>query len=130
MQDVRTTLKNGDFSNNSWSDLGLELGLSQRTLEDIEANKSRVDERLRECLVKWLERADEVDEKGGATWAVLANALERIGQKATADHISELMYITVCYLCTIVTGQQHCLMISPPPQPEGLRQRESKLSIQ
>ena len=48
-------------------ELGLRLGLKKTTLDVIEANYPRdVGRCLIECLSKWLERADDVDSKGGA----------------------------------------------------------------
>ena len=82
-------LKNGHF-NGSWEDLGLQLGLYKHTLSVIQANHPRnVDACLRECITKWLERADGVDSNGGANYVTLAEALEdnMVGQKSTADHI-------------------------------------------
>lgn len=70
-------------------DLGEELGLHANTLDVIEADHNGSDRRLRECLVKWLERADKVDDKGGAKWSVLVTALTAIGQKDAAGYISK-----------------------------------------
>uniref|UniRef100_A0A1X7U742 Uncharacterized protein n=1 Tax=Amphimedon queenslandica TaxID=400682 RepID=A0A1X7U742_AMPQE len=43
----------------------------------------------RECLAVWLQRADGVDhsKNGGANYVSLANAVERLGQRAAADDI-------------------------------------------
>ena len=80
------------FSGREWKDLGSRLGLYPSTLGAIEANDPGDEQRcLRECLVKWLERADGVDGRGGPTMASLCNALERIGERAAADYISKLL---------------------------------------
>lgn len=42
-------------------------------------------DRFRSCLNQWLNRVDQVDEFGGATWDSLATALESIGQKPVAE---------------------------------------------
>ena len=42
---------------------------------------------LRECIAMWLQRADGVDSKGGANYGTLAEALEHMDQKNTADHV-------------------------------------------
>ena len=86
---ILTYLKEGRYSSSSWQDLGLKLGLNyDTTLRNIEANYSKVEDRLRECIAKWLQRADGVDDKGGATWTTLVNALEQCDSgKPTADHI-------------------------------------------
>ena len=79
-------LKNGIGS--SWKGLGLQLGLYEPTLSIIQANYPRdVDACLRECIKKWLRRADGVDSKGGANYVTLAEALERMDQKDTAHHV-------------------------------------------
>ena len=81
-------LKNSHFTSHKWEDLGLQLGLYKLTLGVIEANNPRdVDACLRECIAKWLQRADGVDNKGRPSYVTLAKALEEIGQKNTADHI-------------------------------------------
>ena len=91
LSEVWSALREGKFKNSSWIDLGVELGLHPNTLSTIEANYPRDSKRCaRECLVKWLEGADGVDEKGGANWKTLSNALEAVGQKNAADHISKL----------------------------------------
>ena len=80
-------LKNGLF-NGRWEDLGLQLGLYKPTLSNIQANYPRGNDAcLRECIARWLQRADGVDSKGGANYVTLAEALEEIDQKNTADHI-------------------------------------------
>ncbi|XP_019857250.1 PREDICTED: uncharacterized protein LOC109585570 [Amphimedon queenslandica] len=84
---VRSALRDGNFKKTKWMDLGEELGLSVNTLDVIEADHNGADRRLRECLVKWLERADEVDDKGGAKWSVLVTALNTLKQKEAADYI-------------------------------------------
>ena len=57
-------------------------------MSKIQANYPRdVDACLRECITKWLQRADGVDSKGGANYGTLAKALEDMDQKNTADHV-------------------------------------------
>ena len=86
--DVLRLLHDGHFAMTQWFELGLQLGLYQSTLHVIQADYPR-DSRhcLRVCIVKWLQRADIVDSKGGANYVTLAEALEEMGQKNTADHI-------------------------------------------
>ena len=69
--------------------MGEKLGLHANTLDTIEEDNRDTDRRLRECLVKWLERADAVDENGGARWSTLVKALKAIEQKDPVDYISE-----------------------------------------
>ena len=88
LDDVLRLLHEGQFSMAHWKKLGLRLGLSYSTLRVIEIENRRLTEMcLRECITKWLQRADGVDSKGGANYATLAEALEKIDQKNTADHI-------------------------------------------
>ena len=80
-------LRSGLF-NGRWEDLGLQLGLYKPTLSNIQANYPRDNDAcLRECIAKWLQRADAVDSKGGANYVTLAEALEEMEQKNPADHI-------------------------------------------
>ena len=82
-------LEKSTFCATEWFELGLKLGLYNNTLKVIEANDREVKICLRSCLAKWLERADDVDEKGGASWTTLTNALEATNQKASANYISQ-----------------------------------------
>ena len=90
-------LKRCHFLESRWVELGLSLGLRKNTLDTIEANHPRYRSRcLIECLSKWLERADAVDIKGGATWDSLSDTLRSIGEMAVADKLdqeSELLSI-------------------------------------
>ena len=80
-------LKNGLFDG-SWKDLGLQLGLYKPTLSNIQADNPRDNNAcLTECIAKWLQRADIVDRKGRANYDTLAEALYKMEQKNTADHI-------------------------------------------
>ena len=96
---ILTYLKEGHYSSSNWKDLGLKLGLYDTTLNDIESNYSKVENRLRECIAKWLQRGDGVDAKGGANWTTLAKALEQCGSKPTAEHISK--YKNLLHICTL-----------------------------
>ena len=87
MDELLTDLKEGDYPSSSWYNLGLKLGLYDTTLSNIESDYSKVEDRLRKCLVKWLERVDGVDIKGGPSWTTLVKALENCNKKSTAEHI-------------------------------------------
>ena len=87
LKEILSLLKNGLF-NGKWENLGLQLGLYKHTLNIIQANYPRDNDAcLRECVTKWLERADGVDNNGGANYVTLAKALEEMDQKNTADYI-------------------------------------------
>ena len=80
------------YSGRGWKHLGSRLGLYPSTLKAIEANHPGDEQRcLRECLVKWLKRADHVDGRGGPTMASLCNALEEIDEDAVVAYISKLL---------------------------------------
>uniref|UniRef100_A0A1X7T5D8 Death domain-containing protein n=1 Tax=Amphimedon queenslandica TaxID=400682 RepID=A0A1X7T5D8_AMPQE len=88
LHDVRMLLKDGQFSNVEWINFGLGLGLYHNTLKTIEMDYPRdTNGCVRECLVKWLEKADDVNDKGGAKWSTLIKALEECDQNSTADYI-------------------------------------------
>ena len=99
---VLTLLRKGGF-NGDWQRLGLELGLLQPTLSAIQAKNS---DNLRECIVKWLERADDVDDNGGANYISLARALIELDQKNTAD------YICSKYTCVYIHFVSHFIQLT------------------
>ena len=79
--DIMSALRRVDFDMHTWEDLCLNLGLFQTTIDTIEKDEHSVcNDCLKSCLMKWLNRIDEVDKKGGAKWTVLISALENIGQ--------------------------------------------------
>ena len=91
-------------------ELGLMLGLKKNTLDVIEANNPRdVSHCLIECLFKWLERADDVDSKGGATWDSLSTGLRSINENAVADKLDQeselsVLVFIVCMFCLYRTS--------------------------
>uniref|UniRef100_A0A1X7SUS2 Death domain-containing protein n=1 Tax=Amphimedon queenslandica TaxID=400682 RepID=A0A1X7SUS2_AMPQE len=86
---VIKSLKDNDYDVSTWSGLCLALGLSQPTINTIKKDEMDSNDRLRSCLYQWLNRIDQVDEFGGATWASLVTALENIGQKPVAEKLKE-----------------------------------------
>ena len=91
MKDILEILKYNKFTPRRWTELGLTLGLSQPTLDVIEADNERdVSRCLNKCLTKWLNRADNVDSVGPPTWDTLANGLYRINEKAVAQKLTEI----------------------------------------
>ena len=72
-----------------WKKLGLTLGLrSNPTLSDIEISRRYIagDCRL-DMLIAWLQRRDNVSQRGLPSWNMLKVALLRIGHKDIADMI-------------------------------------------
>ena len=78
-------LKSNNYDASTWHRLCLSLGLLENTLNAIEHDKNNANDRLRICLHKWLQRVDQVDNKGGATWTSLEQALKDIDQKTVAE---------------------------------------------
>ena len=90
LKDVLDALHRHHFKNTNWFLLGLNLGLLDPTLDDIKQNNNdQAAPCLRECLSKWLRRADDVDKRGGATWDALIKALKSasVQEIAAADGI-------------------------------------------
>ena len=83
-------MKDYGFSDTDYYKLGLQLGLSARTLNIIaKDNTGDVESCLRKCLEKWLEQADNVKSNGGPTHYSLIKALRKIKQNAVADGIDK-----------------------------------------
>ena len=72
---------------NQWFPLGLALGLHYPTLEKIEIDKEKVDDRRRQVLVAWLQQRDDVVAEALPTWRTLASALRKIKEHMIADKI-------------------------------------------
>uniref|UniRef100_A0A1X7U2V9 Death domain-containing protein n=1 Tax=Amphimedon queenslandica TaxID=400682 RepID=A0A1X7U2V9_AMPQE len=88
LQYVLDTLNEAGFSPTEWKSLGYPLGLTYDTNKAIEAEYPGDEQGcLRQFLVKWFQKADLVDYKGGPRMTSLCVALEDIGQKAAADYI-------------------------------------------
>uniref|UniRef100_A0A1X7TLL4 Death domain-containing protein n=1 Tax=Amphimedon queenslandica TaxID=400682 RepID=A0A1X7TLL4_AMPQE len=91
LQYLLDTLNETHFSQTEWNPLGDALGLYGSTLKAIEAEYPGDEQGCLQCLVKWLERADCVDDKGGPTMFSLSDALEDIGEKAAANYIRKII---------------------------------------
>ena len=95
LQRVLNLLRDAHF-NGDWEGLGLQLGLYQHpTLSNLQHTYGR-GAALRECLALWLQRGDGVDKNGGANYVSLANAVERLGQRAAADDIRSMLTYNNC----------------------------------
>ena len=69
----------------------MTLGLLQPTLDNIKTdNKNNSFNCLFECLTKWLNRADSVNNVGVPTWNSLANGLYRINENTIAKQLMEI----------------------------------------
>ena len=86
---ARDALKEGNFTDASWFDLGLKLKLPYAQLKNIEDSYGKnLPRSLTECLSLWLMSAST------RTWETLAIALERMNQNATAQHIRKTCKVT------------------------------------
>ena len=86
---VRDALKEGNFTDANWFDLGLKLKLPYPQLKNIKAScLNDPSQCLLECLSLWLMSANT------RTWETLAIALERMNQNATAQHIRKTCKVT------------------------------------
>ena len=74
-----------------WCDLGLQLGLYEPRLVDIEKkNRGVLVDCFRECMSAWLKGEDKVREVGGGPcWLSLVSALDTIGKKHIATKIRD-----------------------------------------
>ena len=99
LQYVLDTLNEAGFSQRDWMPLGDSLGLYISTLEAIDAEYPGDEQGcLRQCLVKWLERANGVDGRGGPRMFSLCVALKDFGEEAAADYISKLLLLLLLLL--------------------------------
>ena len=87
MDKVKTELK--EFKKSDWKKFGSEAGLSYNTLDEIEENKTKVEDRFLECLACWLRRQDKVNDKGKPSLRRLAEILYEIGDQALAEKIRD-----------------------------------------
>uniref|UniRef100_A0A1X7U6B5 Death domain-containing protein n=1 Tax=Amphimedon queenslandica TaxID=400682 RepID=A0A1X7U6B5_AMPQE len=73
-----------------WYELGLQLGLYQPRLEDInEDNNGNSKECFIQCMSAWLRGEDKVRKKGGPSWLSLATALDMIEENSIAAYIRD-----------------------------------------
>ena len=87
-------LQRHQYNEASYYGLGLGLLLSDNTLKAIEQeNRGQVDRCFRECLVRWLRKADCVE---NPTIDTLIAALREIGENAVADGINREKQSEMC----------------------------------
>ena len=89
LHEVLKILKKHNYISTDYFSLGLSLGLLYSTIDAIKVQyRGDTQSCLRECLVKWLQKVDKVEEKGGPTIKSLMAALKE-HQNAVADKIHE-----------------------------------------
>ena len=69
---------------NRWKALGLNLGISYITLDNIKSEEEKVQDRLMEMLAAWLKKQDNVVDP---TWKQLIDSLKKIGENGLAGEI-------------------------------------------
>ena len=81
-------MKENNFLNSQWDDLGLELGIIYTKLEEIKANNPQdVSGCIQECLALWLQCNYNTSKFGKPTMESLAAALRRMRLGAVASGI-------------------------------------------
>ena len=83
LQDILDELKK--FSVCNWRKFGLKAGLCNNTLDRIEANKTKVEDKFAECLSCWLRREDKVNKQGKPSWNRLAEILEELDRSVAGE---------------------------------------------
>ena len=74
---------------NDWKELGLQLGLLYSSLKKIDLEQRGIISSCKiEMLSAWLQRQDNVQQKGVPSRSVLRAALQSMGERETADRIS------------------------------------------
>uniref|UniRef100_A0A1X7SRT1 Death domain-containing protein n=1 Tax=Amphimedon queenslandica TaxID=400682 RepID=A0A1X7SRT1_AMPQE len=92
--EVVDLLRRQGYSGVDYHKLGLSLGLSPDTLDDIEKkDKGNARLCLIECLRAWLEQKDNVKSKGVPTYETLIQALREIGQNDVADGLERYFQV-------------------------------------
>ncbi|XP_019864158.1 PREDICTED: uncharacterized protein LOC109593575, partial [Amphimedon queenslandica] len=111
---VLQLLKRHGYSGTTYYELGLFFGLSPATLDIItKNNRDDVKSCLRECLTKWLEKADKIQEtKGGPSIYSLVSALRELEQKAVADKIDKEIH-PACKIFAPYTSNQFLVTALP-----------------
>ena len=80
--DTLNLLRRHGYDGVNFDEFDLFLGLLHATLSVIEANhRGDVNRCLKECLVAWLEQADDVQVRGGPILHSLLAALRKLGKK-------------------------------------------------
>uniref|UniRef100_A0A1X7TC69 Death domain-containing protein n=2 Tax=Amphimedon queenslandica TaxID=400682 RepID=A0A1X7TC69_AMPQE len=84
IDDLDAVLELLSNSFNQWKTLGLKLGISYVTLDNIQSEEKKVQGRLMEMLATWLRKKDKVV---NTTWSQLIDSLRKIGENALAEKI-------------------------------------------
>ena len=82
---VLSVLEKINFPDNQWDDLGLKLGIIQPVLDTIRKDKQDSNDRLKECLSRWLQQDYDTAQYSLPTMESLAAALRGMGLNAVAE---------------------------------------------
>ena len=82
MEEVLNILEERNFPMHQWGDLGLKLGIIQPVLDTIRVDKHDSNDRLKECLSRWLQQNVKC---GKPTKMSLVAAIDKMGQKPAAS---------------------------------------------
>ena len=85
---VLSVLEKGNFPDNQWDDLGLKLGITKPKLDTIKKDKQDSNDRLKECLSRWLQQNYDTTQYRLPTMESLAAALRGMGQNAVASSVT------------------------------------------
>ena len=85
---VLRVLKDNQFPDNQWDDLGLKLGIIQTELKTIRKDKQDSKDCLKECLSRWLQQDYDTTQYSLPTMESLAAALRGMGQNAVASNVT------------------------------------------
>ena len=83
LQFIRDVLKDANFSNTKWFDLGLKLKLLEPDLKAISKASNDASDCLRECLALWLK-------SGKATPQLLVRSLESVDEAPAAQYARKI----------------------------------------
>ena len=78
LADIMEVLEIHSFSTVRWRDLGEKLGIRENTLEEIEYERRRVRDMLKETLAVWLRMNYDYKNYGRPSWPALINAIDSI----------------------------------------------------
>ena len=84
MDKVLSVLKDNHFPDDQWDDLGLKLGIIQTELNTIKNDNQNSNDRLKECLSRWLYQNYDTTQYSLPTMESLAAALRGMGLRAVA----------------------------------------------
>ena len=84
---VLTVLKDNHFPDDQWDDLGLKLGIIQTELKTIKKDNQDSNDRLKECLSRWLQQSYDTTQYGLPSMESLVTALRGMDLNATASKL-------------------------------------------